>query len=683
MTRRADLTPPLGWPGGPCHLINRIVEEVKDPRLEQKLVQEVERGVDISNPDASRVYRLDTEVGGGGPFKQLLIGAHAQYRMDLRGVTVPQVRAAIKAWFRVFLDAKSRNDWDYRKWVETLSKGEAVNWTDNRLGLTVVFSTKGPGQIMLVTAYWPGEQDPVTHPGQCTVRAGYRPPSGDLSGWKTVLDRTDNSAPARDVKDQALPSPPWGRSKPTGPQQYNKPPSSEDALDGKPLHKDRTRTLAKPGEDSPPADAELQVTPTRRQDMHAAIDGPTFPGSHRQHKEYGQAKRYFHRYYQQNRNKVHQRMRRWYKKIKRNPKYKRDKARREEYPNRFKRFPGGASTTKERAQEWREKNKSKAKTATWDTGGLPIWFLPDQIPALLVSIDVDLEQATLVLEEDPNATLTLDLEEMFEDIAFDSEEDLERVFQFLDEQMGYVPGTEDAPEDEDTLLDDWYFGPDSKSANFYMEKTDPDVPADQILNRGRDWEPEEKSPLPGFEPGQRPVMDNPGSAKVMPWNSDLVNNKAAVRISEIREKCHDKLLSQAGSLVPVLKRVDAGNLMWLFDVPSSKGAPYRVKLKATARGNVANVGKMDVSVSCSCPYWQWQGPEHHAKVDGYLYGKPVGTAASPTVKDPDGTHRACKHVLAVFNKIESVSVARKKLGSDMAAVRVARRYLEAVLFGRS
>lgn len=54
------------------------------------------------------------------------------------------------------------------------------------------------------------------------------------------------------------------------------------------------------------------------------------------------------------------------------------------------------------------------------------------------------------------------------------------------------------------------------------------------------------------------------------------------------------------------------------------------------------------NVSCDCLFWQWQGPEHWAKVDDYLLGDPKGTASKPRVKDPKESHRACKHVAAVL-----------------------------------
>ena len=644
-------------------------------------MDQVEQGQDLTNQEASQVYDLEVEPGAGGPFQKLVIGPHAQYRMDLRGITIPQVRAALKNFLKAYFNSKSQQGWEYDRWTRELERGEPVRWEDPRMALTVVFSSMGGGKIKLVTTFWlQYEATPKVHPGQCAINARYSPPVGDISGWKTLAP-SDAAIPSSPTKDQALPSPPNSRSKPQGKPSFNGPPGSDEALDGKSLHKDRARTLGQEGEDSHP-DPEPRTTPIRRQDMSAsveetaAIDGPNFPGAARQHKEYGEAKRYFRKYYRQNRSKVQQRMRRWYRKYKHRFKFKKDKERRREYPTRFKRMPGGYGTVSERAKDQRKEN---TKTAAWGMGAMPVLFLPGNQEAFLLSLDLTDGAEVAVLEFPEGLDVTLTLEEFFESTVFEDADDLEEVLELLDQEYGVE--SEDPLDEEEQLLDQRVI---ERLANFYIEKFSPDVPTDQKYNRGSERQPwmHEHEPLPGDEPGSREVTDNPGSAKVMPYNKDLVNNKAAVLISEIRGRCQPKLLSSASSIRPVLKRVDAGKLMWLFDVPGSKGASYRVRVKASGKANLQDVTKMDVKVSCSCPYWQWQGPEHWASTEGYLYGKPVGTASRPVVKDPDGGHRACKHVLAVFDKVEQFLISRRKKQGSLetaAATRVARRYLESVL----
>lgn len=128
------------------------------------------------------------------------------------------------------------------------------------------------------------------------------------------------------------------------------------------------------------------------------------------------------------------------------------------------------------------------------------------------------------------------------------------------------------------------------------------------------------------------------------------NARVAAKISEIMTGINPKVTSGARSVTPKLKRADPDNAMWTYTVSGSKGETYTVRVKGLPKGNVRNVSKMDVRVSCTCPFFRYQGPEHWAKVGDYLYGKPAGTAAKPNRKDPDGGNRVCKHVVAVFGR---------------------------------
>lgn len=131
------------------------------------------------------------------------------------------------------------------------------------------------------------------------------------------------------------------------------------------------------------------------------------------------------------------------------------------------------------------------------------------------------------------------------------------------------------------------------------------------------------------------------------------NARVAAKISEILNGLSPKVVSGAKSVTPRLKRADPNNAMWTYSVPGSKGETYTVRVKGVPKGNLRAVSKMDVLVSCSCPFFRYQGPEHWAKVGDYLYGKPVGTATKPDQKDPDGRNRVCKHVAAVFDRADS------------------------------
>jgi len=107
-----------------------------------------------------------------------------------------------------------------------------------------------------------------------------------------------------------------------------------------------------------------------------------------------------------------------------------------------------------------------------------------------------------------------------------------------------------------------------------------------------------------------------------------------------------------------LKRADIGNMRWLFSV-NCGGGPKVVKLKASRAGNVVRLGKMDVDVNCSCPAWQWLGPEHHAQREEYLDGSPRGTASTPVIRDPQGINRVCKHVASVLSHVQGWEIPAK------------------------
>ena len=166
--RQADLNPPLGYPGGPCHVIERIHEDVRNPKVQDHLIEEIEHNDSLSNQDASRIYRLEQERGVGVA-KRLSISAHAQYRMDLRGVTVPAVRAALASYSKRYFQLKSQQGPAFQSMDRDLRARQPVRWVDPRLGLTIVFVLEGD-QAALVTTFWTGESEPETRPGECSRR---------------------------------------------------------------------------------------------------------------------------------------------------------------------------------------------------------------------------------------------------------------------------------------------------------------------------------------------------------------------------------------------------------------------------------------------------------------------------------------------------------------------------------
>jgi len=96
-----------------------------------------------------------------------------------------------------------------------------------------------------------------------------------------------------------------------------------------------------------------------------------------------------------------------------------------------------------------------------------------------------------------------------------------------------------------------------------------------------------------------------------------------------------------------LKRSDLKNSRWTFTVKSSKSDDtHTVHLKVSPKKGSVRVQSLDLKLGCSCDFWKWQGPDHHAQKQGYLDRVPRSDGSTPDVRDPKGHNRVCKHVYA-------------------------------------
>ncbi len=128
----------------------------------------------------------------------------------------------------------------------------------------------------------------------------------------------------------------------------------------------------------------------------------------------------------------------------------------------------------------------------------------------------------------------------------------------------------------------------------------------------------------------------------------LGRGKSATTIDQIVSSTDPAVAAKSSDLRVTVKRFSPSTGIWVFKCSGSKGEEYTIRLKGIKKGGMMNLSKAQVQVSCNCNFFRWQGPEHWAKTNGYLFGKPRGTASKPVVKDPPGTHWACKHVLAAL-----------------------------------
>jgi hypothetical protein len=116
--------------------------------------------------------------------------------------------------------------------------------------------------------------------------------------------------------------------------------------------------------------------------------------------------------------------------------------------------------------------------------------------------------------------------------------------------------------------------------------------------------------------------------------------KSSAYLREITNGLDSQVKSNASSIKAVVNGFEEKVLNETVEFEVGK---YVVTI--SAKGERSNP---DLHLTCSCSYWQYQGPEYHAVQNDYLFGKVRGTAEQPTKKDPNGTHKICKHAYAVL-----------------------------------
>jgi hypothetical protein len=157
--------------------------------------------------------------------------------------------------------------------------------------------------------------------------------------------------------------------------------------------------------------------------------------------------------------------------------------------------------------------------------------------------------------------------------------------------------------------------------------------------------------------------------------------KYAATGEQILSGLNPKVLTRAQKAKVSVKRVDAKNLRWIFDVKGNHD--YVVKLRASRpKKNTTKLSKMDLELSCTCPAWQWQGPEFHGKANKYQLGKLQGTATPPDIRDPSRINKVCKHVAAVLSFTQGWEIPAKVLKKQAVRFAMDRRALEVNLAHR-
>ena len=257
--KRADLNPPLGYPGGPCQVLERIRDEVPGTNLQDALVDTVEEGIDLSNSDASKVYSVLLEQGVPGSIIQKIhFSGHAQYRMDLRQVTIPEVRASLKNFLKAWQREKSMKSALAKQWESMMTYNEGIRWVDPKMGLSTVFELR-EGTAYIITAFWskysktpPVDESSCKYDDLLPAERAFRTAilkSGPTPGVQTfVTDKSQDNLPTDIDREKETNLPPGSATPGSGGREiprveYNTPDSGSNISE-------RPRTLGVPGAES-------------------------------------------------------------------------------------------------------------------------------------------------------------------------------------------------------------------------------------------------------------------------------------------------------------------------------------------------------------------------------------------------------------------------------------------------
>jgi hypothetical protein len=485
--RQADLMPPLGWRGGPCKVVERIENEVRNPKLRHELSEKAEHGQKLTNPEAAKVYSLERDKGGG-IFRQVAITPHAQYRMDGRGVTVGDLRVALMNFSRKLNDWKSQQAWEWDNFQRDSMRGEPIEWIDKKLGDLKVVFVNDRGTARIISTYWKGQADPG--PETCSLHprhAGIQPETEfGVKTW-TKKDHPEKSdTDSGKYPTRALPTPPWSKSRPPHAPVFNVPGESGSDSGGT-VHKDKVRTKGAPGgqydndKTHPTPDiTDSQITPHRRPSMAAGMDEwddldedildvdvevmhlaykPRYPGFHppanmREHEQKPQPSRYDKKRYKRMKGRYRPKAKMRARRLRFNNRVQQRKEKAREMPQRHERKPPtGARTIAERSKKQREKAKRANHTVEFD-----FFHFPTEEWGTIIEVS---PLGMVHVEWDDGDRDAFGIETLLDEVVL-AEEDIDPFFAYLDQVFDYDEDDDELAEafddEADELFDTWLEG---------------------------------------------------------------------------------------------------------------------------------------------------------------------------------------------------------------------------------
>jgi hypothetical protein len=125
--------------------------------------------------------------------------------------------------------------------------------------------------------------------------------------------------------------------------------------------------------------------------------------------------------------------------------------------------------------------------------------------------------------------------------------------------------------------------------------------------------------------------------------ASLSSFRLALKSDQLERKTPRKIKDNAKTCTVNLVSYDERGRVFTFEVNCGNGAK-------TVRAAITDADH--VALSCTCPFWRYNGPEFHADTNSYLLGAPRGTVAPPDIRDPDRQYFLCKHAYAVLRRLD-------------------------------
>jgi len=162
MKRVSDLEPMLGYPSGICQVVQRIDEKIPESNLENYLINKVENAEDLEIDESSYIYPriIEQPLEHNKIITVIELSSHAQYRMDLRGITTGDVKVAIRDFIKQFYNEKAQNSSQYLVWETAMRLGRDMVFLDKKIGGLFLAFVVHKGKAVVKTVYFENEKNP-------------------------------------------------------------------------------------------------------------------------------------------------------------------------------------------------------------------------------------------------------------------------------------------------------------------------------------------------------------------------------------------------------------------------------------------------------------------------------------------------------------------------------------------